>query len=233
MILINNLFLKYVRQYYALYDINLKIEEGETVAFIGERESGKTSLLRILAKVEKATKGEVYIKDIPLSKINFAEDINVGFLPLVPVFFENKTVYENFVYVLKIQKQKVSEMESKINEILIDFNLEGLKDIKVSELSLFEKYVISIARLCFRELDLVMIDNILDNLADDEREKLIEIINKKFNNKKTTLIVSTANEDFTKNLCKRRIYFKSGSIVGDKGKNERLFCKLCRLQGKN
>ena len=57
MIRISNLFLRYVRQYYALYDINLEIAQGERVAFIGKKESGKTSLLRILLKLEKAQKG--------------------------------------------------------------------------------------------------------------------------------------------------------------------------------
>ena len=73
MIRISNLFLRYVRQYYALYDINLEIAQGERVAFIGKKESGKTSLLRILLKLEKAQKGEVYIKNIPLKKLNFAD----------------------------------------------------------------------------------------------------------------------------------------------------------------
>ena len=41
MVEVKNLFLKYTREYYALYDINLNIEDGEAVAFVGEDESGK------------------------------------------------------------------------------------------------------------------------------------------------------------------------------------------------
>ena len=40
---------------------------------VGEDESGKTSLLRILAKLEKPSKGNVYIKDIPLKKLNYSK----------------------------------------------------------------------------------------------------------------------------------------------------------------
>lgn len=216
MITIKNLFLKYVRQYYALYDINLEIEVGESVAFIGASESGKTSLMRVLAKLETQNKGEVYIKDIPLKKINFAEDVNIGFLPSKPIFFEKKTVYQNFLYVLKLQKQKLAVIESAINDILIEFNIESLKNVKISDLSLYEKYVVSIARMCFRELEIVMVDGVLDELQIEDREKIMELLSKKFINKHTVFILSTENEEIAKKLCKRRIYFDFGSIVGDK-----------------
>ena len=88
MILIKNLYLKFIREYFALYDISLNIEDGEKVAFIGEEHSGKTTLLRILAKLEKPSKGEIYIRDIPLKKLNYNYDISAGYLPASPVFLK-------------------------------------------------------------------------------------------------------------------------------------------------
>ena len=213
MILVKNLYLKYIREYFALYDISLSIEDGEKVALVGEEHSGKTSLLRILAKLEKPSKGEVYIKDILIKKINFRYDVSAGYLPASPVFFEKKTVYENFKYILKYQKLSEADLENKINDILIDFNIEKLKDSKVKELTLFEKYLVSIARLCFRNLDLVLIDNIFDNLNDEEKNSIVELIKERFLNKKTTLVVATTSEKIAKTLANRNIYFSNGSIV--------------------
>lgn len=218
MIIINNLFLKYIKQYYALYDINLKIKKGEYVAFIGESESGKTSLIRVLTKLEKDYSGEIYIKDIPLKKINYSIDVSLGYVPSNPVFFEKKTVYENFVYVLKLQKEKVQTIENKINNTLIEFNLEGLKNVKIKDLTLYEKFLVSIARLSFRDLEIVIIDEIFDKLNEEEVEKLIEIVQKKLLKKETTLIVTTKNDEIAKKICKRKIYFENGSIVGDKSR---------------
>ena len=48
MLSIKNLCLKYTREYYALKDINLDVAVGETVALVGEQNSGKTSLLRVM-----------------------------------------------------------------------------------------------------------------------------------------------------------------------------------------
>ncbi len=213
MIKIKNLFLRYTREFYALYDVNIDINSGESVAFIGEDESGKTSLLRILAKLEKLTKGEVYIKDIPLDKVNFKTDINAGYVPATPVFLEKKSVYENFKYILKGWEYTDKEIENKINSTIIEFSLEKIKDTKIKELTLEEKYVLSLVRLTLRpSLELLMIDNIFDKISEPVKEVVFDLI-KQLKTKKTTLIVATTKEDIASELCKRKIYFKDGSIV--------------------
>ena len=212
MVEVKNLFLKYTREYYALYDINLNIEDGEAVAFVGEDESGKTSLLRVLAKLEKATKGEVYIRDIPLEKVNFRTDLQAGYVPATPVFLEKKSVYENFKYILKGWGLTESEIENKINNVIIEFAIEKIKDTKIKDLSLEEKYVLSLIRLSLRELDLLMVDNIFDKLSEATMEVVVDLI-KKLKTKKTTLIVATTKPEIAQKFAKKMIYFKDGSIV--------------------
>lgn len=212
MLKVNNLFLRYSREFYALYNINIDIEDNEKVAFVGHDESGKTSLIRIFAKLEKMTKGEVFIKDIPIDKLNYKTDISAGYVPACPVFLEKKSVYENFKYILKGWGYSDSEMEAKINEIIIEYSLEKIKDTKLKDLTMEEKYVLSLIRLTFRELEFLMIDNIFDNLSQTTLEVVISLI-KKLATKKTTLIVATTREEIASKLCKRKIYFKHGSIV--------------------
>ncbi len=212
MLEVKNLFLKFTREYFALYDINLKVEQGESVALVGEDESGKTTLLRVLAKLEKPTKGEVYIKDIPLKKLNYKTDISAGYVPATPVFLEKKTVYENFKYILKKRGVSSSELENKINQTLIDYSLEKLKDTKVKDLSLDEKYVLSFIRLMFRELELLMIDNIFDGIGEATKEVIIDLI-KGLKKKGTTLLIATTKPEIAQKLCKRNVYFKNGSVV--------------------
>ncbi len=212
MVEIKNLFLKYTREYYALYDINLSIADGETVAFVGGDESGKTSLLRILAKLEKPTKGQVYIKDIPIEKLKFKTDLQAGYLPATPVFLEKKSVYENFKYILKNWGFSESEIENKINEIIIEFAIEKIKDTKVKDLSLEEKYVLSLIRLSLRELDLLLVDNIFDKLSEPTMEVVCQLI-ERLKTKKTTLIVATTKKEIAEKFTKKFVYFKNGSLV--------------------
>lgn len=212
MIRVNNLYLRYTREFYALFNINMEIEDGESVAFVGEDESGKTSLLRIFAKLEKLTKGEIYIKDIPIEKVNYKEDLSAGYVPSKPVFFEKKSVYENLKYILKVWGYSENEIESKINDAIIEYSLEKIKDTKVKDLTLDEKYILSLIRLTFRELDLLMVDNIFDKMNETVFEVASKLI-KSLQKKNTTLIVATTKESVANMFCKRKIYFKDGSIV--------------------
>ncbi len=212
MLKVNNLFLRYTREFYALYDINIDVADNEKVAFVGQDESGKTSLLRIIAKLEKMTKGEVFVRDIPIDKLDYKTDISAGYVPATPVFLEKKSVYENFKYILKGWNLTSTEIENKINDVIIEYSLEKIKDTKIKDLSIEEKYVLSLIRLTFRELDLLLVDNIFDKLSPPILEVVISLI-KTLATKKTTLIVATSKEEIADKLCKRKIYFKYGSIV--------------------
>lgn len=212
MIRIKDMYLRYTREFYALYNINMLIEDGESVAFVGQDESGKTSLLRILAKLEKVTKGEVYIKDIPIEKLSYKDDVNAGYVPAKPVFLEKKSVYENFRYILKNWGYEEREIESKINDCIIEYSLEKIKDTLVKDLSREEQYILSLIRLTFRDLDLLMVDNIFDGMSDATLEVVLGLI-RTLQKKRTTLVVATTQDWIASKLCKRKIYFKHGSIV--------------------
>lgn len=213
MILVKNLSLKFTKEFFALYDVNLEIKKGESVALLGEEHSGKTTLLRVLCKLEKDFTGEVYIKNIPLKKVDFSLDVSMGYIPAAPVFFEKKTVYQNLQALLKSRKINKSQREEKINKLLIEFNLEKFRDEKVKNLSLFEKYVLSIARLSLRDVELVLIDNIFEKLSQEEYEKICELIKKQFLQNKVTTVVATTSPSVAKDLTKRTIKFTLGSIT--------------------
>lgn len=212
MIEIKNLYLKYIREYYALYDVNLHIAKGESVALVGDEGSGKTTLLRVLAKLEKYDKGEIYIREINLKKIDFKTDISLGYISNVPVFFENKTVYENLKYVLKSRKLKPEVIEQKVNSAIIDFSIETLRNKKAKDLSLYEKYVVCIARLSLRQLDVVLIDDIFENLDAEKNALLLSLIKKLFIDEKVTTLIATSDETLLKGICKRFIHFLNGSV---------------------
>ena len=133
-------------------------------------------------------------------------------MPASPEFLERKSVYENLKYVLKIWGYSDGEIESKINEAIIEYSLEKIKDTKVKDLTKEEKYVLSLIRLTFKDLDFLMVDYIFDDLNEATLEVIISLI-KQLATKKCTLIVATKKDWIADKLCKRKIYFKYGSIV--------------------
>ena len=212
MIKVKNVCLKYTKEYFAIYDINLEIKKGESVALLGQENSGKTTILRVLAGLEKIDSGEVYIKDISLKKIDFSCDVNMGYIPSTPVFFPKKTVYDNLKYILKTRKFSKKETEDKINELLINYNLEKIRDEKVCNLTLYQQYVLSFARLAFRKLEIILVDNIFEKLSEEELDNIQGIIAKEYIKNNVTTIIATTSEKIAKLLSKRIIKFKLGSI---------------------
>lgn len=214
MLSIKNLSLKYTKEFYALDNINLDVEEGESVAFVGESYSGKTTLLRVIAKLEDYDSGEIYINKIPIKKIDFKNDISVGYVPYCPVFLENKTVYENFRYILLKKGFKPSDAERLINNAIIDFSIEKIRDEKVKNIRKEDKYILSLIRLTFRKIDLLLVDNIFDEISDVYIDAIVSLL-KKLKEANTTLIVACTRPEIAEKLCKRKIYFEAGKVVDD------------------
>ena len=214
MLSIKNLNLKFTKEFYALEDINVDVEVGESVAFIGEENSGKTTLLRVIAKLEDFDSGEIYLNKIPIKKVDFKTDLNVGYVPYCPVFLENKTVYENFRYILNKKGFKPADAEKMINNAIIDFSLERIRDEKVKNIRKEDKYILSLIRLTFRPLDLLLVDNIFDEISDIYIDAILSLI-KKLKGSDTTLILACTRPEIAEKICKRKIYFEHGKIVDE------------------
>ncbi len=214
MLSIKNLCLKYTREYYALNNINLDVAVGETVALMGEANSGKTSLLRVIAKLEDFDSGEIYINKIPLKKVDYKTDVSLGYVPYCPVFLENKTVYENFRYILIKKGFKVAEAEKMINNAIIEYSLEKIRDTKIKNIRKEDKYILSLIRLSFRPIDLLLVDNIFDEISDVYVDAILSMI-KRLKTQDTTVIVACTRPELADKISKRKVFFENGSIVDD------------------
>ena len=160
MLEVKNLYLNYIKEYSALCNINLVLEDKEKIALIGDNDSGKTSLIRCICGLEKFNKGEIYINKINVKKINFKKDVNLVYLSSNPVFFNNKTVYYNLAYPLKLRNFPLELINQKINRAIDSLGIEGLKETKIKHLSQAEKQIVNIARSLLREANIYLIDDI-------------------------------------------------------------------------
>lgn len=212
MISFKNVFVKYTKEFYALSNINLEAKEGEKIALVGPKGSGKTCIIRLLAGLDKLTKGEIYINDIPIGKVDFLRDISMGYIPFHPVFFDRKSVLDNLKYVLDVRKTKEGTSQEKLNKAVMDFRLESIALEKIYKLSIFQKYVVSVARLSFRKLGYLLIDDIFENLNPKETKELVRLIKKYLINEDTIVFFSTTNEEIAKSLATKIVYLKYGAI---------------------
>lgn len=212
MISIKNLKLGYIREFYALYDINLEIAKGEKIAIVGEENSGKTSFLRIIAQLQKPTSGEITINDIPLSKLDYSVDLSVAFVPTHPILLERKSVRKNIEYVLKLRQTSNESLLNRIDAVMKDFGIEKYADTKVKFLSMYQRRLLQFAMLSVRErIDILLIDDIFD-LPPKEKKTIIEIAKSFSSREETTSIIAVSDAEIAKELNAKIINMSLGSF---------------------
>ena len=212
MILVKNVYLSYTKEYYTLNNINLEVNKGEKVVLFGEKESGKSSLIRVIAGLEKPTKGNVYLDNTDISKVDFKNGLSLGYIGSTGVFLNNKSLKKNLEYVLKIRKEQKEVITSRVANALIEYNMDNIADTKVKNLGRFEKLKLSIARLSLRKVDLFLIDDIFENLTKKETEELIYYINELINFENVTSIIAVSDKKIAEKLGGRQVKIKFGSI---------------------
>jgi len=211
MIEVKNLNLAFTKEYYALYNINLKVNKNDKVCLFGDSESGKTTLLRVLAGLEEYKEGQILINDKNLKQIDFSKDVNLGYISYKPVFFNNKTVYENLYYVLQIRHIDEVNIAVKINEVLKEFKIENLLHLKIKQLTSFQKILVQLARVSLRDIEIFLIDNVFKNLTTEEEAILLKHL-LSLQKKDATFIIATSNLNLAKKLSTRIVFLKFGSI---------------------
>lgn len=167
----------------ALDDINVTIKAGEVKCLAGENGSGKSTFVKIIAGVEQADTGEIYINGKCCSKHSARSAIEAGVQVIYQdlSLFGNMTVAEN-IAMNKLVKEKKSIVNKKeVYEIakttleMIDVTME--LDTKVQEISIANRQIIAICRALALDAKILFMDEPTTALTHTEIEKLLSIVN--------------------------------------------------------
>lgn len=212
MIEVKDVCLSYTKDYNALQDINLNIEQNEHVVIFGKNDSGKSSLLRVIVGLEKPNVGTSYIKGVPADKIDFENVVSLCYLPVKPVFMEGKSVLKNLEYPLKIRKVSKNMRQVKLFNTLKSYGLDAIKDIKLKELSYYDRLKVSIARFALRNAEIFVIDDVFDKLNESETKRIIDYLEDLIKVNNATSVIATNNENLIKKLGERVVTIENGSL---------------------
>lgn len=203
--------LQFTKEYFALFEVSFEGKEGERIAIYGENECGKTSILRILAALEQPYSGSAKIRNKKISSKLFAKDVMLGFMPENPALLMRKTVLDNMIYAKRIREKKTKTDADVASGMLFDLGLINLKASIAGKLSYFEKQCIALARYKFRNLELLLIDAIFDNMTEEETASFFDLLNKVVL-PNTLIIFSTTDIVLAKRYASRIIKLENGSL---------------------
>lgn len=146
-----------------LENINLLVEQGSFVSLLGQSGCGKTTLLRIIAGLERADSGQILLNGKDITKVP-PQQRNIGIVFQNYALFPHLRVSENIAYGLNIRKLPAADIERKVNAVLDKVGLSHKAQQNVSSLSGGEQQRVALARAIVIEPRILLLDEPLSNL---------------------------------------------------------------------
>ncbi len=162
---------KIVNQEIYLKDIDLSLEPGSHNVLLGRTLSGKTSLLRIMAGLDRPTRGNILIGDSDVTGL-FVRSRSVAMVYQQFINYPSLTVYKNIASPLKISGMNKADIDRRVRETAEMLHIEDLLDRMPSELSGGQQQRTAIARALTKDAQLLLLDEPLVNLDYKLREEL-------------------------------------------------------------
>ena len=212
MLKVDSLFVSFTKEYYTLNNISFELGSNQKMTIVGSKESGRTVLLRSLLGLEPIAKGDVFFKDISINKLDFQNDISIGYLPVIPAFLDKKSVEDNIEYIVKLREKDGSYVAPKVNNAIVEFGLDYIRKKKVKELSYYDKIKLALARLSTRPIDVLLVDDVFSNLSSLEKEKLIKHIKAIVKSQGCTTLVMVDSDKVADMFGYNRKYLVYGSL---------------------
>ena len=202
----------------ALDGINLNIEQGEFVFLVGQSGSGKSSLLRVLLKEEKASSGTVTVDGINVAKLPnrkvpaFRRTMGIVFqdFRLLP----GKTVFDNVAFGMEVIGKSKKEIQQRIPALLDLVGLEEKAHRLPSELSGGEQQRVALARAFVNKPKLLLADEPTGNLDPSTSVGIMKLLDR-INRTGTTIVMATHDVAIVDQMRKRIVQMENGKIIRD------------------
>ncbi len=192
-------------------DLSLEIRDGEFVVLLGPSGCGKTTTLRMLAGLETATEGDIFIEgervnDVPTQH----RDVAMVFQSYA--LYPHMTIAENIGYPLRVRKIEKTERATRVNRVAAMLEIESLLDRKPRQLSGGERQRVALARAIVREPRAYLMDEPLSNLDARLRVQMRGELKRLQHQLGTTTIYVTHDQAEAMTLASRVAVMKKGRL---------------------
>ena len=173
-----------------IYPTNLKLEKNTINILLGSTLAGKTTLMQIMAGLDKPTSGEIWFNNKNVTGMK-VQKRNVSMVYQQFINYPNFTVYDNIASPLKITGVSSDETKQRVGKVAELLKLSGMLDKKPNELSGGQQQRTALARALVKDSDLILLDEPLANLDFKLREELREELPKLFENRDCIVVYAT------------------------------------------
>ena len=218
LIVLRNVKKQYKTGVVAIHDLSLNITKGDFVFVIGSTGCGKSTLIKMLYREEKPTKGKIIVGGIDVAKLRNSKTYKLR--RKIGVVFQDfkllnkSTVYENVAFALEVLGLPKDEIHDKVIKALELVGLKHRAKNYPNQLSGGEQQRVAIARAIVNGPKLLICDEPTGNLDEDTSMEIMQVL-EEINKLGTTIIMVTHDTVIVNKMKKRTILLDSGRILKD------------------
>ena len=173
-----------------IHSTNLKLEKNTINVLLGSTLAGKTTLMQIMAGLDKPTSGEIWFNGENVTGKE-VQKRNCSMVYQQFINYPNFTVYENIASPLKITGVNANEIKERVGKVADLLKLSPMLSKKPDELSGGQQQRTALARALVKDSDLILLDEPLANLDFKLREELREELPKLFEDRDCIVVYAT------------------------------------------
>ena len=195
----------------AVADVSLGIERREFVVLVGPSGCGKTTILRMIAGLEDATAGKIYIGDKVVNDVP-PKDRDIAMVFQNYALYPHMTVFQNMAFALKLRKYPKNEIVARVNDAAEILGIRKLLDRKPKELSGGQRQRVALGRAIVRKPLVFLFDEPLSNLDAKLRVQMRTEIKKLHQRLQATMVYVTHDQTEALTMGDRIVVLKDGLI---------------------
>jgi cell division transport system ATP-binding protein len=200
----------------ALAGVSFKIDSGELAFLTGHSGAGKSSILKLIALIERPTRGQVFINNQNTSRVKprgiprFRQGLGVVFQDHKLLY--DRSVADNVALPLIIAGVPRREIDKRVRAALDQVGLLGKEKNRPLELSTGEQQRVGIARAVVAKPALLIADEPTGNLDPELALEIMKLF-KRFNDVGVTVVVATHDVHLIEQIGARRIVLGDGRVT--------------------
>jgi len=195
----------------ALDDVNVTIPTGQLTALLGPSGGGNSTLLRIIAGLEKADTGAVTIEGVDATHLP-AQKRNVGFVFQHYAVFKHMTVAKNVAFGLEIRKRPKDEIEHRVQELLSLVHLSQFAHRLPSQLSGGQRQRMALARALAVEPSVLLLDEPFGALDAKVRKELRDWLRRLHDDVNVTTVFVTHDQEEALEVADEIVVINEGRV---------------------
>lgn len=205
------------RVFKAVDDVSLSVNRSEIFGIIGLSGAGKSTLIRCINRLEEPDEGQILVDGVNITACNrhdlYEQRRDIGMIFQNFNLFQQKNVFENIAYPLRIAGRNKAEIKERVEELLDFVMLREKKFAYPTSLSGGQKQRVAIARAIATNPKVLLSDESTSALDPASTAQILDLLRKTVDVYGTSVVLITHQMEVAKDICDRIAVMENGKII--------------------